>query len=239
MLQAFCAKFHAELPRTLSLPTLMPDHRQLVRALCLALAALTALGAMGDSAAAEDDWAQCGPGWVLPARPEVERDPSNPEAVFISSDEADVIEGGITTLTGNVDIGRGSEQLRADKVVYDEAKEIIDAEGNVQYWNGGLYVTADHGRMELLSDQNTLENSTFTDLDSHGRGAADKATTSGEERFHAENATYTTCNPGSPDWLLVAKQIDLDKTAKVGAARNVWVKFKGVPIFYTPYRVFR
>jgi LPS-assembly protein len=216
----------------------MPDRRQLVRVLCLAPAALAALGAMGGAAAAEDDWAQCGAGWVLPARPEVERDPGNPEAVFISSDEADTIEGGLTTLIGNVDIGRGSEQLRADRVTYDEATEIVEAEGNVQYWNGGLYVTGDRGRMELLTDQNTLENAGFTDLDSHGRGTADKATTSGDDRFHAENATYTTCNPGSPDWLLTAKQIDLDKTAKVGTARNVWVKFKRVPIFYTPYLSF-
>ncbi len=46
---------------------------------------------------------------------------------------------------------------------------------------------------------------------------------------------YTTCPPGSNDWLIQARDIDLDTEAGVGTARNVALRFQGIPILYSPY----
>lgn len=190
--------------------------------------------------AGDGDWARCGPGYVLPARPLVERDPGDPDATYINADDADATEGGITILTGNVDVVRGPEQIRADKVTYDEPKEILDAEGNVKYWNDDLdiYVTGTHGRAELQTDRNLLENADYLLVEPHARGVAERVELTGGDLVNARNATYTTCNPGSADWLLVAKKIRLDKSTNIGSARNVWLKFKKVPIFYSPFLTF-
>lgn len=188
--------------------------------------------------AAENAWSQCGPGWVLPARPEVERDPADPDSTIVSADSADMVEGGISMLTGNVIIDRGTEQIDSDKVTYDEPGQIIDAEGNVRYWNEGFHASGDRGSMSLEKDQSTLDNATFMDLPSHGRGTAETVVVTGRDRVDARKATYTTCNPGSADWLLAASRIKLNRTTGVGTATNVWVKFKRVPIFYSPYLTF-
>ena len=46
---------------------------------------------------------------------------------------------------------------------------------------------------------------------------------------------YTSCPVGIEDWLLQASVIDLDTKRQEGVARNVTMRFKDVPIFYTPY----
>jgi len=50
--------------------------------------------------------------------------------------------------------------------------------------------------------------------------------------------SYTTCPPGSDDWLLVADDIDLDTDAGTGTARDVKLNFLGLPILYAPWLSF-
>jgi LPS-assembly protein len=200
-------------------------------------AALTANREL-EAAESVEAWSQCGPAWVLPERPEVERDPADPDSTFITADSADMVDGGVSVLSGNVIIDRGGEQIVADKVSYDEPGQVIDAEGNVRYWNQGFHASGDRGSMSLEKDQSSLENASFMDLPSHGRGSAEKVFVTGKYLVNARKATYTTCNPGSADWLLAASRIELNRTTDVGTATNVWVKFKKVPVFYSPYLAF-
>ena len=46
---------------------------------------------------------------------------------------------------------------------------------------------------------------------------------------------YTSCPLGNEDWLLKAASISLDTKIQEGVARSVVMRFKDVPIFYTPY----
>jgi LPS-assembly protein len=50
-----------------------------------------------------------------------------------------------------------------------------------------------------------------------------------------DQATYTTCPPGNPDWLLSARQVDLDTEDGMGVAHHATMNLKGVPVLYTPY----
>ena len=57
-------------------------------------------------------------------------------------------------------------------------------------------------------------------------------------RLELDDVSYTTCPPGSNDWLLVARDIDLDTRSGTGTARGVKLRFQGVPILYAPYLSF-
>jgi LPS-assembly protein len=219
----------------------MKTDRRSVRLLFLgpvlagALAVNLEARAQEDPGAQENPWSQCGPGWVLPVRPQVERDPGDPDALYVTADSADMVEGGESVLTGNVIVDRGGEQIGADEVRYDEPGQTIHAEGNVRYWNPGFYAQGDRGSTSLEADRSTLENASFMDLASHGRGTAEQVIVSGDDRVDTRRATYTTCNPDNADWQLSAKRIKLNRTTNVGTATNVWVKFMKVPVFYSPY----
>ena len=186
-------------------------------------------------------WRQCGPPLVIPVKPLSPLsgiDETDRETVNVEADRADVDEGKTTTLTGNVVIQRGPVQLAADQVIYNQVSEVIDASGTVRLWDKDLFAHGTSAHLELATDEAKLEQVTVTVVDAHGRGTAERAHIIGEKSVKIDNGTYTTCNPGNEDWILEADSLDLDREENVGAGRNVLVKFKGVPIFYSPFVTF-
>ena len=67
-----------------------------------------------------------------------------------------------------------------------------------------------------------------------GRGEADRVNFEGAGLLRLNNATFTRCARGQNDVLISAGQIRLDQIDGVGVAKNVKVKFLGVPIYYSP-----
>lgn len=207
----------------------------------LSFAALLTLGGLlaGVSAhAAGDPWAQCGAALRSPPRPVYEGDRNDTESVQAAADQANLIKQGVSVLQGNVQILRGTGQLQADTVTYDEPAATLDAEGNVRFWDDGLYVIGSHARSNLDENTSEIDNARFLIEDAHGQGTARRAVLRGNDLVKARTGTYTTCDLDSPDWLLSASKITLNKTTNIGTGRNVWVRFKRVPIFYSPYLSF-
>lgn len=62
---------------------------------------------------------------------------------------------------------------------------------------------------------------------------AEKLELEGEDFQRVHQARVTLC-PDSEDVLIMGDEIELDQTEGVGYAKNVVVKFKGVPILYAP-----
>jgi LPS-assembly protein len=53
-----------------------------------------------------------------------------------------------------------------------------------------------------------------------------------------KNVTYSTCPPIDPSWEIKASSMHLDKKKGVGSARNVLIRWHGIPIMYSPYYSF-
>ena len=203
------------------------------RLLLIACAVPVAL--TGAARAADDDWSQCGPGFRIPERPgsEATGPGGDPEIFYVSADEGDFVEGGVSVLTGNVDVRRGTRQLRTDELVHTQPDGTIDARGNVRLWDEGVFVSGDRARTER--DVTTIEPATsFMLEDRHGHGDAAGITILGNERLTASDATYTTCNPGEVDWRITADDVEFDRVESTGTARNIWLEFKGQRVFYLP-----
>lgn len=71
-----------------------------------------------------------------------------------------------------------------------------------------------------------------------GSGVAERLEFRGEDQYHLDKATYSTCAPGQRDWEVAVDTLDLDYTSEVGIARNATVKFRDTPFFYTPWLSF-
>ena len=194
-------------------------------------------------AAQAGSWGFCGGGLQIPAKPAEASSAqalraADPGEIRMRADSADIVENIHTVLSGDVLIEKGLKTLAADKATYDETNESMDAEGNVRLWQGSSFLSSDAVQINFANDQIDATAANFLDLSSHGRATASQLRVSGSELVQIRNATYTTCNPGDPDWSLEADKLDLDRVSDVGTARNVMVHFKGYPIFYTPYLTF-
>jgi len=57
-------------------------------------------------------------------------------------------------------------------------------------------------------------------------------------KIELEKVRYTSCPVGNQDWMLQASSINLDTEKQEGVGRGVVMRFKDVPVFYTPYLAF-
>ena len=68
-----------------------------------------------------------------------------------------------------------------------------------------------------------------------GRGVAERILFEGPGQFHAQRASFTTCEPDNDQWNIRSNDLRIYRDEGVGVARNATVDFKGTPIFYAPY----
>jgi lipopolysaccharide assembly outer membrane protein LptD (OstA) len=121
-------------------------------------------------AEAATEWALCGPELRIPMRVAPEHEQEDREAVYIAADDVDLIEEGRSILRGDVQLLKGRQQLQADQVVYDKQQELLEAAGNVRFWDQGLYVSGERGSMDVASDNIWIRDAHFLMEAEHGRG---------------------------------------------------------------------
>jgi LPS-assembly protein len=72
-------------------------------------------------------------------------------------------------------------------------------------------------------------------MNRNGRGFAQDIDVSADGKVSLARVRYTSCPVGNEDWMLQASSLSIDTKFQEGVARNVTMRFKDVPIFYTPY----
>lgn len=215
-------------------------HCTLLKPLGIALLVLSIGLAYLPRAARAAQYSQCGPGFAIPAVPNMPNPSSILGAIDIESDDAQLNDTGRSILRGNVLVRRDTTILSSDEVHYtvEGQSESVDAIGSLQVWDQGAYLTGSRGQMVMNNEITIIENSTFRFPEAHAHGSATRVQLSGNDLIKANEVRYSTCNPDDEQWFLEAERLRLDKSDDQGTARNVWVTFKGVPIFFSPYLSF-
>ena len=173
----------------------------------------------------------------VPERPYVDTVLTNDDT-HISADDADLVEGGISTLRGNAEITRNSQQVTADIIKYDQPNDSAKLDGNVNYWDEGLFLKSKKANLKLETGIGVFDDADYILVDSRGKGTAEKLFVDVGILTEMEKVNYTTCDPEEKFWHLTADKISLDHENNWGKARNVLVKIKNIPIFYSPYMSF-
>jgi LPS-assembly protein len=173
----------------------------------------------------------------IPDRPYVDAELESGD-LHMTADEADLVENGISTLTGNAEITRDSQQITADVIKYDQTNDTADLDGNINYWDEAVFLKSDQANMLLNDGIADFTEADFIIKDSRARGSADKLVLDVGTRTDMEEVQYTTCDPDDEFWKLTAGEISLDHEENWGSAKNVVLRIKDFPVFYTPYMSF-
>jgi len=143
---------------------------------------------------------------------------------------------------GNVSAYFGERYLRADKLIYNPATDVVIAEGNVAITDANLE-TAFAGRVELSGDlrDGIIDNFSAL-LADNARLAADSAVREQGARTRLNRAVYTACNvcddhgeEKTPTWRVKALRVTRDEERKVVRFHHAFFEIKGVPILYIPF----
>jgi LPS-assembly protein len=182
--------------------------------------------------------------------------PADPDAlpVFLESDKLQGHSEKEIEAEGNVKLRRGGQAMFADWMRYDQPANEIRARGHVHLEQRGDIVDGERLHYNLGTDRGFMEKPRYTltpvpeatatgpvkprFAGADARGRAERLLFEGPGRYRAEQAEYTTCEPGKDDWFIRSRDLDLDKNRDVGVAHNASIVFMDHTIFYSPYLSF-
>lgn len=186
---------------------------------------------LGSRTYAEDDL--CGPVVEPLPLPRAESGADSDE-IEVTSESAELSHSGNARLKGQVEVRQGDKRITAEDVEYDATTGGFRADGKVQYEDPQIRVRGDTGTFDAAGGAQ-LGGTEFELPSRPARGAAQSIAVTGDGKVSLDDVEYTTCPVGNEDWMLKARDIDLDTATRNGTGRNVRLDFKGVPILYTPF----
>src|SRR5579859_4201717 len=163
--------------------------------------------------------------------------PSGDHRIRIESDGASLTADGLAVLTGHVQLRQDLRSVAADQVTYDEKTGKVTVKGKVDFEDPRIGVKSDSGSYDALLGAD-FDQANFQIFDRNGRGFAREMSVHPDGKVDLQRVRYTTCPMGNRDWMLQASSIKLDTERQQGVAHQVVMRFKDVPVFYTPYIAF-
>ncbi|MEO1014306.1 MAG: LPS assembly protein LptD [Pseudomonadota bacterium] len=143
---------------------------------------------------------------------------------------------------GDVRAYFGERFLRADRLVYDPAKDVVYAEGNVTITDETLE-TVFAGKVRLTGDLRDGVATNFSALlAENARVAAETGVREQGARTRFRKAVYTACEVcredgtgKKPTWRVKALKVVRDEERQAIRFHHAFLELKGVPVFYSPY----
>lgn len=160
------------------------------------------------------------------------------EADTVTQDGA----SGLIIATGDVKAFFGDQTLEAERVEYDQAKDVVTAKGNVSITdtNGQVFYASGVVLSGDLADGIATEFASILEDGSRLAGTTVIKRNNGNNQLN--NAAYTGCivcedaeGDDAPTWQIKAQQITQDKSTNTISFQNAWVEIFGAPIIFTPY----
>jgi LPS-assembly protein len=164
----------------------------------------------------------------------------DPDVVEFLTGDAEVTFGNdpAAAMSGGVLLRRGDRLAGAESASYDPLARALHLTGGVRYEGPGSAVSSETAEFGYDTGRIRFEGADFLVGERNARGTAGVLEINQEGQLQLAEVAYTTCPPESEDWIIEAQEINLDSKTGVGTARGMRLRFKGVPIFYSPYLSF-
>ncbi|MEM7611636.1 MAG: LPS assembly protein LptD [Pseudomonadota bacterium] len=146
--------------------------------------------------------------------------------------------GGDVVLSEGVSASRGDFKIEANEGRYSKDSGSLSLFGDITYQGAGADISSQEALLSYLYGNVEFRDAVFRLGNGASRGAAGLLRINRQGTIRLEDVEYTSCPPGDDDWLVSAKKIRLDTKDGVGEASGLSLRFKGVPILYTPYLSF-
>lgn len=177
----------------------------------------------------------CG-AYIEPERdyPEADLEPEK-ASLRVASTSTEVIQENVANLQGKVQLTQGYRQIRSDFATVNQNERTVDLEGNVQFREPGLLLTGETAHANMDTKDIQVNDATYLFHESGVRGTAGRLNRPSDDIFYIDNATYTTCEPGSSAWQLVSSEVDINPETGIAHAKHVRLEVQDIPILYVPW----
>ncbi|MCL4184272.1 MAG: LPS-assembly protein LptD [Burkholderiaceae bacterium] len=180
-------------------------------------------------------------GFVLKLDPqlgEARADVEEGRPVYGMGDRLSGRSGRDTTLEGNAEVRKAGTVIRADRLTYYEADDELMAVGSVRVTRQGNVFTGPQLQLKLSANEGWFASPSYYLPQYGGRGRAERIDFLGPDLTRLHRASYTTCEPDDPDWILLSETLTIDEASGNGTGRSASLYFKGVKVLAAPVFAF-
>ena len=165
---------------------------------------------------------------------------ADPNVIQLETGSIEAQIGALPTakMSGGVLLRRDDKVASADSARYEPLGKALHLEGGVRYQDPGTQIHSRSAEFAYATGRIRFEGADFSLGSSRSRGAADAIEINQNGLLTFDGVQYTTCPPGSEDWIMLGESIEIDTNRGVGTAKGMKLKFKGVPVLYAPYLSF-
>jgi LPS-assembly protein len=186
-------------------------------------------------------WAQ-EPGVMLTPSPRLKPAPSTDEArrqapLYLRADELSGQPNAELRAEGRVEMRHAGVVLRADQLRYDQAEDLAVAQGKVRITFEGSTFSGPEVQLKVQRMEGFVREPEYQLAFTGAGGRAERIDILGPGTSRVINGDYTSCrrdDAQKPDWVLSARELDLDIDAGVGVAEGAVLRFLDVPILILP-----
>ena len=155
-------------------------------------------------------------------------------AIFVSGQRLIIQPDLNTVIEGQARLRKPGLSLGADRMVYDQSQDVLEASGSIQLNRAGSQFQGSELRLQVDSFQGALNQPTYEIFGNGAHGNASQLEFIDPSRALVHQATYTTCRrtPGPdwlPSWLLKATRMSIDDEESTVKAEGVKVRFQNLP----------
>jgi LPS-assembly protein len=136
---------------------------------------------------------------------------------------------------GNAEAERQKDLLKADTIIYDTYNKDLSAAGNVKYFEPDISVYSNSANYSSSNNEINFSKARYYLSDKSGSGDADDIFIKNNKDIVLKNGTFTSCSITNPDWELTSTTTTLYNDIDRGHSYNMFLKYKNVPVFYTPF----
>jgi LPS-assembly protein len=139
---------------------------------------------------------------------------------------------------GQVELRRADQLLTTELLLYDPTNEAVNMPGKMFYKDSVIYVSGESAEYNFLNESGKFTSVDYGLTGSSAKGSAAEVSIDSGNHSLLRELQFTTCPGDNPEWVLTAKELELDFVEGVGTAKNAKLEFFKIPILYLPYMTF-
>jgi LPS-assembly protein len=141
---------------------------------------------------------------------------------------------GSTELSGGFSLRYRGGVIRSERATFSDRTSSIEVIENVSFEAEGILVSAEGAQFDRTTETTTFTRAGLNLTEQSARATADRIVVDPNGLVSLTDIMFTTCPEDDLDWQLLGKNLVIDTEAGFARARNVRLKFKPIPILWTP-----
>jgi len=140
--------------------------------------------------------------------------------------------------SGKVELRRADQLLTTELLLYDPVSKTVTMPGAVQYKDDLMHIEGMAAEYSFQTESGEFKSVDYGLTGSSAQGSAAEVLIDNGNHSFLRQIQFTTCPGDVPQWLLTARELELDFDKGTGKARGAKLELFDFPILYLPYMTF-